>query len=171
MVVNEKWVVFPSPLKIRHKGDYDIKGLFQLFHKWYSDNQYEYHEGLYKDKVETALGNEIEVKMKGSRRVSEYYKYEVSIQTHEWEAKDMVVKVDGQDKEIRRGRIHIEVNGKVITDWQGKFKEGTIWEKGQKWMENHVIKKDIEFKHIDPLDKQLHEFVGEIKRFLKIESS
>jgi hypothetical protein len=160
-----------EPIKLRYKGLYDMKGLIKLVYNWYIDNHFRFHEELYKDKVESPLGNEIEIKTNGDRKVSEYYKNIVKVYFHQWESKDVIIKVGGKDVSMVQGRIEILVSGEVITDWQGKFKKGTVWEKAQKLLEKSVIIKDIEIKHIDPLDKELHVLAADIKRFLRIESA
>ncbi|MBN2142653.1 hypothetical protein JW711_04960 [Candidatus Woesearchaeota archaeon] len=162
--------VFGAPLKIRHKGVYDMKALLAFVYQWYMDNQYIYHEKRYKDKTETALGNEIEIETYGERKVNEYFKYFIEINTHQWESRDIKIKVDGKEMTVVQGRIEVQINGKVITDWQGRFKT-PFWITMQKWMEKVILKKEIEFKHIDPIDKQLHDLAQEIKNYLKIESS
>ena len=61
----------------------------------------------------------------------------------------------------------MQINGRVVADWQKKY-EGHPWM--FRFLEDVLFKKDREFKHIDPFDRQLHNLNQEIKRFLKIES-
>jgi hypothetical protein len=170
MVENDMWTA-TADIKLRYKGVYDMKGVLRILYNWYIINRYDYHEDLYKDKLDTPLGNEIEIKMKGEKKVSEYLKYVVKFYTHQWEAKDVVVKVGDKEVKMMTGRLEIKMEGRVVSDWQNRFKAGTIWEKAQKFMEKVVLRKEIEFKHIDPMEKELHALSGEIKRFLKMESS
>jgi hypothetical protein len=170
MVMNDSRTIPDAPIKLRFKGVYDMKGLLSLVYKWYIENKYEYHEKLYKDKIETAFGNEIEIKMEGTKKVTEYYMYQIFVEFHQWESKDITVKVNGKDVHMMQGRIEIKISGKLITDWQNQFKKGTIWEKAQDFMEKNVIKWDINLKHVDVIEKGVHEFAAEIKRFLKMDT-
>ncbi len=147
-----------------------MNGLYNLIYNWYKSQHYEYHEGRYKDKVESPFGNETEIETKGELKLTEYVKNIVEISTHQWESKDIQVKVGGNEVTMMQGRIEIKIEAKIITDWQNKFEKGTIWESAQNFMENTIIKRDIDNKYIDPLDKQLHALSRDIKRFLKIDS-
>jgi hypothetical protein len=79
--------------------------------------------------------------------------------------------VNGKEVMMMRGRMHIEIKGKVITDWQKRYKEDNTVHKWMKMFLNKVVlKNEIEMKHIDPLDKDLHRLEAEIKKFLRIEA-
>jgi hypothetical protein len=170
MVMNDKRGVPDAPIKIRYKGVYDMRGLLGLVYRWYTDNQYEYHEKLYKDKIETAFGNEVEIKMVGQRKITEYYMYEVIVEIHNWESKDIMIKVNSKEVPMMQGRIEIKISGKLITDWQNKFEAGTIWEKAQTFLEKVVLKQDINLKYVDPIERGVHAFAAEIKTFLKMDT-
>ena len=170
MVKNERQV-FRHPIKLRFRGVYDMKGLMKLIYKWFNSNYYVYNETKYKDKIETVFGNEIEIDMEGNKKVSEYYRYYVTVRTHQWESKDIMVKVGEKEVSMMQGRVEVQIEAKIVTDWQDKFEKGTMWEKAQKFMEKVVIGADIGLLHIDPLDKELHALSREIKNHLKIESA
>jgi hypothetical protein len=169
-MVKKEYHVFKHPIKLRFRGVYDMKGLMRLIYKWYSSSQYTYHETKYKDKQETVFGNEIEIEMEGNKKVTEYLRYYVKITTHQWESKDIVVKVGEKEVSMMQGRVEVQITAWIVTDWQDQFKKGTWWETAQNFMEKVVIMPDIALLHIDPLDKDLHALARDIKNHLKIES-
>lgn len=169
--MTQTFPVFPVPLKIRYKGLFDWEGLYRLVWQWFKKKEFRTHEKRYKDKTQTALGNEIQVNVWGEKEVSEYYMYQVKIYYHMWESKEVPVIIDGKQVKRMRGRMHIELNAEVITDWQKRYKSGeNIFHKlMEKFLNDVAFKYDRDMKHIDPLDKDLHRLEGEIKKFLKIE--
>ena len=163
--------IFPAGLKIRHKGLFDWGGIYRLVHQWMEKRHFRFHEKRYKDKIDTPLGNEIEVDVWGEKEVTEYLKYKVAVAYHIWEGKEVPVIIDGKKVMRMRGRIHININGEIITDWQGRYaKGGTIHKWMEKFLNDVVLKHEILFKHVDPLDKDLHRLNAEIKKLLKMES-
>ena len=168
MAKNPSTVV--GPLKIRYKGVFDMKGLLAFVYRWFAENHYDWHEKLYKEKAESALGNETEIKITGDNKVSEYFQYDATFEIHMWESKDVVVKVGGKDVHMMQGRIEIQVSGGVTRDWQNKFPEGGMWGSAQKFLDNFLLKNDFLFIHADKMEKEIHALNADIKRLLKMEA-
>ncbi len=164
--------VFPDPLKIRYKGYFDWPGVYKFVWKWLLDRQFRVHEKRYKDKVENAFGNELEVDVWGEKEVTEYYKYRVDIAYHLWESKEVPVTINGKQTKTWLGRIEIKIRGTVFTDWQKRYDRDN--NKTHKFMEDFlnkvVLKYEIEMRHVDPLDKDLHALEGKIKKIFKMET-
>ncbi len=169
MTVERK--VFPVDLKIRYKGLYDWTGVYRHVYEWLVNHQFRFHEKRYKDKLDTALGNELEVDVWGEKEVTEYYKYRVDVAYHLFESREVPVVINGKQTKLWQGRVHIQISGKVITDWQGRYKDDNKINKMMETFLNKVIlKNEIEMKHVDPLDKDLHKLESELKKLLKIEA-
>ena len=165
-----KYKVFPAPLKIRYKGYFDFEGVYRLVNNWLVKYLFRYHEQRYKDKTDTPLGNEIEVDVWGEKEVTEYYKYKIIISYHLWESREVPVVINGEKVKRMRGRMHITLQGEVITDWQGRYKGSKVRSLMEEFLNKTVLKKEREMKHVDYVDKQLHKLEGEIKKFLKMET-
>jgi len=170
--MTQTFPVFPVALKIRYKGLFDWGGLYRLVWNWLLKREFRVHEKRYKDKIKSALGNELEVNVWGEKEVTEYYKYKVTVYYHLWDVKEIPVIINGKKVMRMRGRMHIELNAEVITDWQGRYKsdENFIHKLMEMFLNKVVFKYDLEMKHIDLVDKDLHRFEAEIKKFLKIEA-
>lgn len=170
--MTQTFPVFPVPLKIRYKGLFDWGGLYRFIWDWLKKREFRVHEKRYKDKIRTALGNELQVNMWGEKEVTEYYMYKVTVYYHLWESKEIPVIIDGKQVKRMRGRMHIELNADIITDWQKRYKSGeNIFHKlMEKFLNDVAFKYDREMKHIDLVDKDLHRLEAEIKKFLKMES-
>lgn len=171
MYMTQLYRIFPAPLKIRYKGDFDWAGLYRLIWNWLLKKHFRVHEKRYKDKLDTAKGNELEVEVWGEKELTEYYKYKAFIEYHLWESKEVPVVVDGKQTKIMRGRIDIKINADLITDWQGRYKSDNMIHKlMEKFLNEVAFKYDITIKYTGPLDKDLHRLEAEIKKFLKMEA-
>lgn len=168
--MTQKFAVFPVPLKIRYKGLYDLEAIYRAVYNWAVKRGFRYHETRYKNKAQNVRGNELKLKVWGEKEVTEYYKYQFNIYYHAWESKEVPVIVDGKQKMMMKGRIFIQINGQVITDWQERYKGTKVREFMQKFLNDIVLKYDIGIKHIDPFDKDLHRLEAEIKKLLKVEA-
>jgi len=157
-----------ASIKIRAKGLFDFEGVYKLISDWLiSSRQMEFHETRYKDKIDTALGNEIEIEIYADRRVSEFIKYRIDIKYHLWESKEVKVVIDGQSVKRMQGRMDINISGKVLVDWQDRFKK---YPKLFGFLIKTVFKNELEVKHADPLEHDMHDFAARIKRFLNIDA-
>lgn len=163
--------LFPIPLKLRYKGVFDFKGVYELVYRWYRNRQFRFHERRYKDKTYTPLGNEIEANVWGEKEVTEFYKYHVTVDYHLWEAKEIPVIIKGKKVKRMRARIDIRLDGKVVCDWQNRYDRSNPFQNViLNFLIKTVLKYELEVKHVDPLDKDLHNLEEQIKKHLKIES-
>jgi len=168
--MTDKKDVFPAPLKVRFKGLFDWGGLYRLVWKWMQNRQFRVHEKRYKDKIDTALGNELEVDVWGEKEITEYYQYVIEVSYHLWESKEVPVIENGKQVMRMQGRMQVNIKGSVITDWQGRYKGSTTNKLMETFLNKVILKNELEMKHIDPFDKDMHRLESEIKKFLKIEA-
>lgn len=177
MVSEEINVYSPQPIKIRFKGQYDFDKVYSVMRKWFKKNRIKWYENLYKDKPSAFEGREIEQKIYGDYKRTEYFKHTIKITTHTWEQTEKQVVVNGKKKKIAEGKIHITINGSVIADYKGKFpKYDTESSLGEKvyaifgkilfsLRKNEIIMK--EFGYLAPM---LEELSNELKIALGMES-
>jgi hypothetical protein len=83
----------------------------------------------------------------------------------------MPVMMNGKEVKLMRGRIDIKLKGTVVTDWQKRYEgESKVNKLMELFLNKVILKNEIEMKHIDVFDKDLHALEGQIKKFLKMES-
>ena len=63
---------------IMYKGLYDFDKLYKAIEDWFNVYQYEYHEKQFKNK-EYNVGDELEIKLSGDKKVDEYAKYVIEL--------------------------------------------------------------------------------------------
>lgn len=155
--------------QIRYKGVFDWGGLYRLIRKWFDDHKYFYLEPKYKDKVSTPFGNELEIKMRPYRKVTEFIKYNMEIDIKIWDFKEFEVEIDGEKRLVTDGRIVIWMRGWLELDYANRF--NTPFEKKLVDMLYKVLKKYFELKHIDNITFSLYELQSDIKKYLNMETT
>ncbi|MFT4260980.1 MAG: hypothetical protein ACMXX9_00940 [Candidatus Woesearchaeota archaeon] len=116
--------LFDEPLVIKYKGVYDFDGLYKLIRQWFKERNYDFSEPLYKDKSGGPFGNEIELKLYGEKKITEFIKYHIQLETWKIEMKEFDAKIDGEVKKVTDGRMSVTFTEVAIEfDWQNKFKD------------------------------------------------
>ncbi|MFH1917319.1 MAG: hypothetical protein ABIJ21_08720 [Nanoarchaeota archaeon] len=139
-------VQIATGLLVKFKGLYDYTGLYQFMRAWFQKNQYLLQEDRYKDKAFTALGTEIEPKWSAERKINEYIKYQISVEFHIWEGKDVEITENGKKKLMTTGRMTINISSTVLLDYakiyegKGKFINfiGEVYKK-MRWREMEMV--------------------------------
>ncbi|MFW6046231.1 MAG: hypothetical protein ACOCP4_00270 [Candidatus Woesearchaeota archaeon] len=109
---------------------------------------------------------DLEVKLKGKRKVDNYFKYEIKIEIEGENIHFKTMDINGERKRVRRGILRINFSGKTIIDWQNKM--SGFWEKLQGFYEN-MIYGDIKQAR-DYLDDLLDDYEDHIKQQLGIKT-
>ncbi len=157
--------VLDEPLKVRYKGLFDFEGLYRLMYAWYKSQRYEMQEDLYKDKIDTPLGNEIEIKWSGWKRVDEIAKYWVKVYIHIWEGKEIEV-VDGTlRRKLFRARMNIEFSGEIDFDYQKLFKRSKVFRP----ILSKMREREFLIKYVDDLTYSVIRYQTQVKKFLHME--
>jgi len=177
MVKVEAKLYGPLPVKVRFKGEYDFDKVYSVIQKWFKTNRFKWYENLYKDKPSGFQGREIEINLYGHYKKTEYFKHTVTIRIHTWEQVEKEVIINGKKHKIAQGKLHITVNGSVISDYRNKFPDpkevSSIGEKvyGLFGKVLHSIKKnEIIINEIGTLDSSLQDLSNQLKHALGMES-
>lgn len=158
--------LFEDPLVIKYKGVYDFEGFYRLIRKWFKERNYDFSEPLYKDKTGGALGNEIELKLYGEKKVTEFVKYHIKLETWKIEMKEFDAKIDGETKKVTDGRMFVKITEVAVEfDWQNKFKSG--WQdKLLNFMIGKVLRRYYEIKFMGPLEGEAYDLHEKLKKHL-----
>lgn len=103
---------------------------------------------------------DLEIKLKGKRKVDNYFKHEIEIEIVGENIHFKTMNINNEVKKVRRGILKINFSGKTIIDWQEKF-DG-FWKKFQKFYEN-MIYGDIKQarKYLDGLLDKYEDYIKE----------
>ena len=178
--------IFDEVLRLKYKGVLDFEGLYKLIRKWFNERGYDYMEPKYKDKAAGPFGNEVELKMQGEKKVTDFIKYHVQIEIIMIELKEFDAKIDGHVKKVTNGRIFIDI-AKVECefDWQNRFqpakkpdsddlfsvisynfKEYTSGPRLLKLLVTKLLKRYYEIKYLGPLEAEALDLHEKIKKHM-----
>ncbi len=153
---------------IKYKGIYDYSGLYRVVQSWLKKKGFEFHETKYKEKP-FHIGPETEVSWQCEKRVTGTLKLYVNIFFHAYDAVKTEVMVNGHKKQMINGRIQIDIWGKVVFDYAEQFEESSWGKRIEKFLTTMLLRKEILFKYIDPLDYELYDLEVLIRKFLEME--
>jgi len=156
---------------IKHRGLFSLSGLLQDVRKWFELNDYEFHEPKHKYKVPTPAGAEMEIIMRGERKINEYLKYYVHIYFHIWEIKDVEMIRQGIKTKANDAKVLVEVFGEYELDWQGRFGGNKFLQELQSFYHKYVIKRTIQDWWEDNLFFKINALTKTIKNSLAFEET
>ncbi len=106
-----------------YKGLFDTKELYAEIDQWIREHGYDRYEKKSNEEV-TEDGRKLFIELEPWKKLSDYCKSELNIEITMDEITDVEVEHDGITEELQRGSIHVNVQGRLITDYENKW-EGT----------------------------------------------
>ena len=136
----------PTPtVYIQFKGILDMQDLYETIADFFRQKKFKLYEKQQRLRKPSPFGAEILYQFEAIRKVEEYYQWivDVNIETFDIHDVDVVLK-DGTKKKMMKGRIWVQLYGKVETDYE------KIWEKNaflaylKSFYHKYIVKKKIE---------------------------
>lgn len=137
------------PVQIRHKGLYDFEGIYRAIRAWFRQREYDYNEGRYKDKT-SDFGNEVELKMNGEIKITDFVQYNVDIEAKFFGVKEFETDFKGEKRKVNNGQFFIVLTGKVTYDYKKRFKS-EISKAFLKFLIGTLLKNYYDVKYVDRL--------------------
>ena len=122
--------------KIKNTGSVNFKELYNFCYGWLSDEtNLIVAEDKYVEKT-TGSGKEIQASWIAFRKITDYFKYTITVSWKIANLKEIEYQRDGKTVKTNMGSIEMKVKGTVIKDYEGKFETsqfrswlGKIYEK------------------------------------------
>lgn len=152
----------------RYKGVFDFQALWKLIADWFESKGYEVME----DKVKSAggaFGETTETQMTAIRNVTDYYRFQMQCYQKLWDGTYVEVVKNGKKQKLLKARIYIRVSGDVIRDYADRYEHNKFTQGLKKFMDNHVLKWQLDVIYGDQLFYKVHELQNVIKEFLHME--
>ncbi len=151
---------------VKKSGILDFDGLFKAIPQWMNQYNFKPMEKSHTEK-ETSTGIYIESSWKGSRKVTEYVKYEVSVDILLRDLTDVMVQ-DDEGKQVKRqkGRIELVFNAKMKKNYDKKLSEekGSFSNFIKTFYEKYVARNTLD-KYEDKLKEQMEDFIETLKAY------
>lgn len=161
--INKNWIMY--------KGVYDFNKLYKAIKNWYGVYQFQFHEQKFKNKADN-IGDELELKLLGDKKVDEWVKYEVIVEMLNSDATWIEIEENGKKKLMLKGRIRISVDAKATFDYQKNFETSPFWSKVEKnYLSTKVLDQDVGFKYADELMYNAYSLHALIKDVLNMDTA
>lgn len=160
----------PIPkIQIRHKGLYDLDTIYKTIRKWFNDREYDYNEARYKDK-KAEYGNEVEHIMQGELQVTNFVKFDITIETKFYGVNEFEAELAGKKRKVNKGQFFIILNGTVTYDYNNNF-SGATAQKFLKLLVTKIFKNYYEVKYLGKLYYEVYNLQTELKKETFMETS
>jgi hypothetical protein len=150
-------------VRMKYKGVFDLNTLLQNMQEWFPLQGYKFYEKQLKHKIPSPAGAEDEIEWYAIKNVTQYVRYQIDVFFHLWDLHDVQVVKDGQKQKLQWARMLIEIDGKVIYDWQNRFSSTPFNRFLQTLYHNFIIRGDMLFYYSD----QLYYFTYKLQKVAK----
>lgn len=149
---------------IRYKGVFDWAGLYRLCRLWMEENKYRYFEKRYKHK-----GDEVEVEMRGQRKIDAMHRYDIAVDFHIWYLQDIEVPKGTKTVKLNKANVQVIISGEVVVDYSERFGNSKLHQRLFDWWLK-IRDRDINVNYVEAMSKDLMELHRQIKTFLNMSS-
>ncbi len=162
----EKETVFSS--RIKSTGIFSFKDFYKFCYDWLTEETgLEVVEDKYKEKLIGDSKN-LEVKWTGSRKMTDYFKFEVEVTMIVLNMTKVEVNQGGAKVQTNKGAAEMTVKGNLIRDYDGKFETTAFKKFLRSTYEKWVIPARIEH-YEDKIISDCDEFLSQAKAYLDLE--
>ncbi len=153
--------------KVKYSGLFDFKEFYQFSYEWLTNElDLDVAEEEYSEKIKGS-SKEISFKWKGTKKVTDYFKFEVKVEVKIIPLLDVELNEDGKKIKTNKGDPEVAVSGTLVSDYDGKFETSArmkLWRSiYEKWIIPNQVKQ-MENKLAGDCD----EFLAQVKAFLSL---
>ena len=152
--------------KLKQTGYWKYADIYNFSFSWLKDSSYKLKETLYNEKL-SSFGKEVIIKWEAEKKVTDYFKYRISIDWHILGMKDAEVEIDGKQVKTNKGEVEMKFKGEIIKDYEKRWEDKPIWKLLRGIYEKYIIRTTIE-EYEDDLEDDVKDMVQDIKAFLNI---
>ena len=153
--------------KVKQVANFNFKDVYSFIYDYLADEGWEVHERLYREKTIGEGLKELTIGWDISKRVSDYFKYEIGINWIILAMKDVKVMVDGKEIKMQNGTLELNFDAALIKDHQSKWDKGFM-KSVREIYDNYVIAGRIE-DYEAYLFEEINELIATVKSYLAIE--
>ena len=153
--------------KIKQKGNWKFSDVYTMVFDWLKKNGYSVSEGLYKEVADE--GKELTIEWEANKKVTDYFKYTITLDWKVIGMKDSEVEVEGKVKKMNKGELGVTIKANFVKDYAGDWEGKPIWKFLRGIFEKHVIPSSVEEYAVD-LKKEATELAEDLKAFLRMDN-
>lgn len=162
----EKDTIFSS--KIKYDGIFSFKDFYAFCYDWLTEEMgLDILEDKYAEKLSGSSKN-IDVEWSGSRKVTDYFKFEVKVKFKIVALTEVEIQDGGIKIKTNKGSVEVKTKGVLVRDYEGKFEKKAF----QKFMRS-VYEKWVIVSRINEYENKIagdcDEFLNQAKAYLDLE--
>lgn len=150
---------------IKYGGYWKFSDLYTMAYDYLKGEGYSVNEGEYKEV--SADTKEIQIKWEASKKVTDYFKYTITLSWHVTRLTDAEVEIDGKIKKMNKGDLKLAVKGILVKDYDGNWEPKPYLKFIRGIYEKFIIDSSIK-SYGDKLGGEASGLVDEVKAFLKL---
>lgn len=164
--MTEKEQIFSSSVK--NTGLFQFSDFYKFCYDWLTqETDLDISEDKYKEKL-TGNAKFINIEWTGTKKVTDYFKYEVKVEFVIENMTDIEVTKDNVKMKSNKGAVQVKVKGNLLRDYKGKFESTATRKFMRSIYEKWIIASRIE-EFEDKLFGKCDEFLSQVKAYLDLE--
>ena len=148
-------------LAINYEGLFSAKEYFKFLDTFFQEKLYNKREPVSMEKVEAA-GKYVEQEIEPYKKMSDYAKFVIRINTKMFNVKEVEVEKDGHKIKLNQGRVAILIDGLIQTDYENRWSNAPFY-----IFMRTIYDKFIYKSYIDQFEVQLDQEVNQLHTQLK----
>ncbi len=109
-----------SKEKLEHTGIFDFKAMYSYAHRWFAEQGYGVTEEKYSEKSK-GDSRDLIIEWKVTKDLSDYFRFEYKIKFEIEGLSDVEVEIDGQRKQMNKGKVVVEITSTLVMDKDAKW--------------------------------------------------
>ena len=130
---------------VQYKGIFDMQDVYETIADFFRQKKFKFYEKEQRYRKPGPFGAEILYRFEAKRKVEDYYEWivDVNIETFDMHSIEVVSK-NGQKKKMDKGRIWIQLSGRVEMDYEKIWEKNAFLAHMKSFYNKYVVKKRIE---------------------------
>lgn len=153
--------------KIKHKGIFDFKELYNVLYTWLVDQGYDVNEKSYKENIGAGGAKEVEIKWVAYRKISDYFRFVLKVEWRIIGLSNVEVEIEGVKTPMNRGNAEIKVSSVLEKDYESRWENRPFFKFLRTLYDRYLIPGRIE-QYEGKLLGEMDEFIAQIKSFLSL---
>jgi hypothetical protein len=153
--------------KVRHVGIFDFKETYRILYEWLIDQGYDINEKVYKEVIGAGNAKEIEIEWDATRKVSDYFRFQIKVNLHIFAMTSVEVEIDGVKQKMNKGDFNLEAKCILQKDYEERWTNNPFYKFLRGLYDRYIIPARIE-QYEGKLIGENDEFLAQAKAFLAL---
>jgi hypothetical protein len=154
--------------KVRQVHIFNFKEMYRFCLQHLLDEEYDVQEQQYKEKI-LPNGKEVEIKWDATRKISDYFKYQIKAKWRILGMNDVEVNSNGKKIKMQKGDVEVKIEGFLVKDYEHRWEDTPFLKFLRGVYNRYIIRARVE-AYENKLFGECDEFAAHIKSFLAIDA-